>query len=184
MKKLFDEHDTDFFIPNEEPKVVSNVEETPRELTKEEQEHLNKAYSDLLNKGAIQNPVIKTVNFSEKKGKVIFDIGGTVLEPSRLTMIGKGSFVSRYVKQLESLIFTESSDINPDNLIPLIMLYQASNNGTKTIRIVSGKNKTLLKSIVEGLNIFYKEQHSVLSGMFTMFKNTTEQQLQAARNEQ
>lgn len=170
MKKLFEQPKESLY--NEMVKVPQEVEqEQPKELSAEDQEHINKMYAEI-SKTSTQNlPGVKPIVFSDRKGKRIFNISDTALEPLRSTMIGKGKFSDRYRNQLENYLFTDG-DINPDNLIPFIMLMEASDSGDKVVRVVSNTNKKLVKDIANALNGFFEEHQSIIKGMYSMFKGS------------
>lgn len=167
MKKLFDK-------PNEcvQGEVISEETKTNKPLTEEEQTYLNKKWEELSASVNQNLSPKKLITFSASKGKLVFNITGTPLEPSRLTMVGKGKFIDRYKQQLENYLFTDG-EINPDNLIPFIMLMEAGEGNVKTIRIVTSQNKALIKDIVTALNNFFEEHRNVIKGMYQMFKGSS-----------
>lgn len=166
MKKLFDQ-------PKELEQGEVKVEgsEVNNKLTEEEQTYLNKQWEDLTNTVNQNVAPRKLITFSATRGKPIFNITDTPLEPNRLTMVGKGKFIDRYKYQLENYLFTDG-EINPDNLIPLIMLMEASEGNTKTIRIMASRNKAFVKDIVTVLNNFFEEHRNIIKGMYQLFKGS------------
>jgi len=169
MRKLFEQNPKDLYTDIVQPgKEITQPVTNVNQLSPEQQDEINKAYAQLTGKSN-DSASKASVIFSDKKGKINFSISGTVLEPTRLTMVGKGKFSERYKKQLEGYLYTDG-EINPDNLIPFIMLLEASEDCKKTIRVTYKQNKALLKPIVETLNVFFKEQQNVIAGMRNMFK--------------
>lgn len=178
MKKLFEQPKESLYnamipAPQKEEK------EEPKELSAEDQVHINKMYAEISKTSTQVLPGVKAVVFSDRKGKRIFNISGTALEPLRSTMVGKGKFSDRYKKQLENYLFTDG-EINPDNLIPFIMLMEVGDSGEKVIRVVSNTNKRLVKDIVNALNSFFDEHQSIIKGMYTMFKGSMSMKQQEA----
>lgn len=169
MKKLFENNADDFFTPVEEP--------TPNLLSEEEQARINKAYQEIVKAQTAPVVPISSLVFSHKHGSQIFNISNTPLTPSRTTMIGKGKLVDRYVKQLEGILFNNDSQLDPDGLLPLLMLQEMRNNGTKTVKIVCGNSKALTPMLAEGLTRFFKEHSSVISSMYRMFNDTLSSQV-------
>jgi len=170
MKKLFEQDPIQ--ITPVEPTSTEPKEQSNNVLSEADQAALNRMYENIAKTSTQPLPGTKpTIQFSDKKGDITYNITGTPLYPLRSTMVGKGTFKSRYRNQLEKFVFTDG-DINPDNLIPLIMLMEATDSGNKTIRVVSSQNKTLLKDIVIALNEFFKEHHSLIKGMYSMFKGS------------
>lgn len=167
MKKLFDK-------PNEcvQSEVISDETKINKPLTEEEQAYVNKKWEELSASVNQNLSPKKLITFSASKGKLVFNITGTPLEPNRLAMVGKGKFIDRYKQQLENYLFTDG-EINPDNLIPFIMLMEAGEGNVKTIRIVTSQNKALIKDIVIALNNFFEEHRNIIKGMYQMFKGSS-----------
>ena len=179
MKKLFEQSNEEVFGLETKQKEVAKKDN--EELSPEQQKELNAAYGRIAATSTQTLPGAKSLVFSDKKGKRVFNITGTALEPHRSTMVGKGKFADRYKQQLENYLFTDG-DINPDNLIPFIMLMEAGEGGEKIVRVVSSQNKALLKNVVETLNNFFKEHQSVIKGMYTMFKGSMSARDQVKEN--
>lgn len=170
MKKLYEQPKESLYNdmvtkPVQEPLSDNN------ELSPEDQEHINRMYAEIAKTSNQPLPGTKSLVFSVSKGKRIFNITGTPLEPLKFTMVGKGKFAERYKQQLENYLFTDG-DINPDNLIPFIMLMEAGDSGDKVIRVVSKMNKRLLTDVVVALNAFFKEHQNIIKGMYSMFKGS------------
>lgn len=170
MKKLFENNADDFFTPVEEA--------SPKLLSKEEEERVNKAYQEIVKAQAAPVVPISSLVFSHKHGSQIFNISNTPLTPNHTTMIGKGKLVDRYVKQLEGILFNDNSQLDPDGLLPLLMLQEMRNRGTKTVKIVCGNSKAITPMLAEGLTRFFKEHSSVISSMYRMFNDTLSSQVE------
>ena len=184
MKKLYEQdHKTLYsdILKEADTPVITKPKptvEVGKELPPEQQAEINKMYENIARTS--QNPMPgkkTTIKFTVGKGKLVFNTTGTPLDPRRDTMIGKGTFAERYKKQLDSFFFTDG-DINPDNLIPFIMLMKASEGGAKSVKLVSNKNKAILIQMAQTLNKFFEENQSIISGMFTMFNGAMAMQQQ------
>lgn len=164
MKKLYNGRE---IIPVTPADPV--VFEPNQELSAEDQVHLTKMYEQLRHTAA--GAPKPRVRFTRGKGDVMYNIDATPLTPTRATMIGAGTFEERYKRQLDSFLYTKEEELNPDNLIPLMILVEASDGGKKSIRIKTGKHKLLAGKIVQCLNTFFEENSPILESMFNMFKN-------------
>lgn len=101
------------------------------------------------------------------KGKLHYAIGGTVFEPSKLTMTG-GKFKEKYKQQLEKYVFNTSDTIDPESLFSIVYIYELIANKTFPICITSPKHVRSLKPIVEALDEFYKEHYHTLTSIHHM----------------
>lgn len=111
--------------------------------------------------------------FVTKKGKYVYDLNGTSLAPSKKTMLG-GKFKEKYRRQIENILFNGNDDIDPDNILPLLLLNEYINSGVVPIRLVMRGYSKLLVSMVEVLNDYFNEHKAVVDGIYNMFKQTTE----------
>lgn len=107
------------------------------------------------------------------KGKIVYDLLGTSLAPSKVTMLG-GKFKEKYRKQVDSVLFNELDSIDPSSLLPLLLINEYINQGAYPIRVVCSGHSNSIPHITSVLNDFYNEHKAVVDGVYRMFKQTTE----------
>lgn len=168
MKKLYDDQDdSTIFV---ESTLTPKQEKQPETLGQEQQDHLNKMFAEIKHTATHVNTVKKT-RFTRGKGDLTFNIDKSPLSPLRTAMVGQGTFEDRYLKQLNSFLHTDKNELNPDNLIPLLILVEMLNKGNNTIHVKTGKYKQLAGKITNCMNIFFEENEQILEAMFGMFKD-------------
>lgn len=155
----------------------------PEEFNEAGKEVVNSLQADI---ASIFNDNVSFSNRNEKKkpffttvkgkGKLHYAIGGTVFEPSRLTMTG-GKFKEKYKQQLEKYVFNTSDTIDPESLFSIVYIYELLANKTYPICITSSKHVRSIKPIVEALEEFYKEHYHTLTSIHHMLNTANTDKL-------
>jgi len=112
----------------------------------------------------------KTKNFfTQGKGVTAFNIDNSIFSPTPVTCLAGKRFEDKYVQQLESYIFNNKDELDPDKLIALIYIVGIVHKGHTPITIVTGKYRHLLPKIIAGLNKYFAKNYSTLFSIYTMF---------------
>lgn len=165
MSKLYDKNDELYF----------NTEDAKHDIPSTETES---PIDDVLAKvkatfeAEVSTKKPKEDFFAVKKGKHYYDLKNTSLAPNKLTLIG-GKLEERYTKQIENIVFTEEATINPDNLVPLLVLVEMIKNGKTPIVITCPGFNKIVPTLVKVLNVFVKDNFHVLDGIYHMFSNVS-----------
>jgi hypothetical protein len=119
-----------------------------------------------------KTPTVKRY-FTHGKGAVIFSVDGTIFEPTSVVCLAGKRFEEKYTKQIESFIFNDKEELDPDKLINLIFLVDFIKNDRVPITITTGRYKRLLPKIIASLNNFFIKNHSTLLSIHAMFSGMT-----------
>lgn len=114
-----------------------------------------------------------TQYFTHTKGKVKFDIDKTILEPSVATVLSGKNFEKAYVRQLNSIVYTNDEELNIVSLTQLVSLYEIIEKGLYPINLVSAKHKRKIVPIIVALNAFFNTNNQVISGIYRMMSSQT-----------
>lgn len=164
MGKLYNKED-DFFqeedtnLSTSAPSVIESEEDIKAEKERKEMIESIKP---------IEGPI-----FTTGKTKNIFDITHTSLSPLRTTLTG-GNFKAKYKAQIENIVFSQSSVIDPEDIFALLVLVEMVKEGKYPIKLKGDGFKRLLPSITDVLDNFIRNNKPVLIGVLNMFKGTTE----------
>jgi len=143
----------------------------------------NELFNDIKDIFTNQKPQSKVkIFFTQKKGAISFNIDNTIFTPNPMVCLNSKRFEDKYLQQLESYIFNNEDELNPDNLITLIYITDIIQKGLTPITIVTGKYRYLLPKIISVLNKYFRENYSVLFSIYTMFNGTTIIQKQKEEN--
>ena len=143
----------------------------------------NELFNDIKDIFTNQKPQSKVkIFFTQKKGAISFNIDNTIFTPNPMVCLNSKRFEDKYLQQLESYIFNNEDELNPDNLITLIYITDIIQKGLTPITIVTGKYRYLLPKIISVLNKYFRENYSVLFSIYTMFNGTTIFQKQKEEN--
>lgn len=107
--------------------------------------------------------------FTHGKGAVMFGIDGTIFEPSTIVQLAGKRFEEKYTKQIESFVFTDKEELDPDKLINLIFLVDFIKNDRVPVQITTGRYKKLSPKIINALNTFFVKNYSTLLSIHAMF---------------
>lgn len=172
MTKLYDKNEEVFF----EETVKEDVKEVTQEVTDVITPH---PLDDVLAKVKTQfeenqshQKAKKKPYFTSKKAKAVYDVSGTSLHPSKLTLVG-GKFDTKYKAQLENIVFSKNDSINPDTLLPLLVLVGYIRAKAFPIRITCNGYSKLPHNLAQCLNEFFTENMPILEGIYEMFSNTS-----------
>lgn len=111
--------------------------------------------------------------FTPGKGKIAFNIDGTIFTPTPVVLLSGKNFEVKYAKQIESYIFTDKDSIDPDKLIHLIFLMEYIKKDQVPVQIVTGQFKRYQVKMVNALNTFFVKNYSTLSSIHVMFTGMT-----------
>lgn len=106
--------------------------------------------------------------FTPFSSKFIYNIDSTVFTPTSLVMLSGKRFEEKYLKQLESIIFTAEEELNTSQLFALVHLFSFINKKQYPIKITSSKFIGMLPKIVATLNLFVSKNYSILYSVYTM----------------
>jgi len=112
--------------------------------------------------------------FSSIKGNATFNIDKSVFIPNKVVMLSNKTFYSKYMLQLESMIFNNKDNLGVENLFSFIYLMDYIVKDRYPVLITTGKFKRLLPTIVKVLNDFFNKHYSAVNGIYTMFKGVSE----------
>lgn len=121
----------------------------------------------------------KETFFVVGKGKIQFGIDNTIFAPSAVVRLSTKSFEEKYLAQLESYIYNNQEDLDPEKLFAIIFLVGFIREGKFPIKLVTGRHRMQLPKIVAVMNKFFNKNYSVVMGIYTMFNGMTAQQPQA-----
>lgn len=110
--------------------------------------------------------------FTPYKGKLAFALEG-VLIPTPVVLLSGKNFETKYLRQLESFIFNNNDELDPEKLIHLIMLTTYVKMGNLPIQIICTKYPKHKERIVNAMNTFFTKNYNVLSSMCDMFTSST-----------
>lgn len=176
MKKtLYSKQDNDEINTSIQEQISTPSEEdnTPRREDNVPSEEVSKTLLSLNTLNDIKtmfssNTVTRTY-FTTSKGRVSFNLSGTVLEPSKLVLIQPKSVKREYVKQLENTLFHSSEKELMSSLIPLVFLTNSISEGRYPIQVKYSKFNRLTPNLVKGLNEFYSANMGILLSMKETF---------------
>lgn len=118
--------------------------------------------------------------FTPFSSKYIYNIDNTIFSPNTLVMLSGKRFDEKYLKQLESIIFTDKEELNTDQLFSLVYLFSFINKKQYPIKITSSKFIRMLPNVVNGLNFFFNKNYSVVYSIYTMFTSIKDTEKEAA----
>lgn len=123
------------------------------------------------------------IYFTVSKGKFEFNLDNSIFIPSKLTLLQVKKFEEKYLKQLESYIFTSKEEIDTDKLLPIIYLFSHLNKNNYPIRIVTSNYNKLLPKVCNILNKFFNKNYNVISSIYTMFNSIKDSEEEGKINE-
>lgn len=109
--------------------------------------------------------------FSLYKCPLSYNVDDSPLAPSKLVLFNIRKFEELYLKQLEEIIYTKSDNINPNNLIPFLLLMNYIVKSNNPINLKTNRYRKLLPRINTTLNKFFTKNYSVLFSIYTMFNS-------------
>jgi len=118
--------------------------------------------------------------FTPFSSKYIYNIDNTIFSPNTLVMLSGKRFEEKYLKQLESIIFTDKEELNTDQLFALVYLFSFINKKQYPIKITSSKFIRMLPKIVGTLNKFFSANHSVIYSIYKMMNSITDTEKETA----
>lgn len=118
--------------------------------------------------------------FTPYSSKYIYNIDGTVFTPTTLVMLSGKKFEEKYLKQLESIIFTAEEELNTDQLLTLVHLFSFINKKQYPIKITSSKLIKMIPKVVSTLNIFVNKNYSILYSIYTMANSHVQSEKEVA----
>lgn len=110
----------------------------------------------------------QVVYVTSGKGKYHYEVTGTSLQPSAVSLIG-GNFETKYRKQLDSIIFSKLDNIDPDHLVPLLFLIDAKEKKSLPVKVSYQKYQKYSQRIAKVINSFLNDNVYVLHGIYDMF---------------
>lgn len=134
---------------------------------------------DIFAENAPKTPRKREVYFVNHNTKIQFSIDRTIFEPSAIVRLSGKNFEQKYLEQLESYIFNNQDELDPEKLFALIYIIGYIKEGHFPIKLVTGKHRIQLPKIVNVFNTYFNKNRSVLFSMATMFNGMSAIQPQA-----
>lgn len=161
--------------------ITEEVEEKTSEVTSSETMEIpsdnsvaNKELFDDIKEIVQGNKEVKRVErkyFTISKSSLSYDIDDSPLEPSKLVMFNTRKLEDLYYEQLEGIIYTKSDTINPNNLVPILLLMDYAVKSNSPVTLKTNKYRRLLPRLIPVLNKFFNKNYSVLFSIYTMFNS-------------
>ncbi len=114
-----------------------------------------------------------TTYFTDGQSVYRYNLDGTHLEPTIKTALSGARFDQVYLKQLESILYTESDKLDENQLFHLIRLYGffeevRKHDQNAKVKLISGKYHRFIPRMVKILNQFLKANESIIQSSYKM----------------